>query len=240
FTDYGCGTMTNCLTQRVAASQGGSLDLLAANTNYYVLSATNACQYVKSTDRYTTVNVSGSQNGALVTGHFGWDGTQWQFFVTNFITPPPAATCSNSYGPLTAIASIAESTTGTPQGSGFTGSQWQGTVTNGDAGNTFLGGPVTMTLDWTPDPSVGAWDFSGTYKVAGANGSNNSVSGAVDGAIAPNGAVNANLTITSITGQFAGRTGYGTLTGSASPTPDAHQGPPSFFNVTFSWITQNG
>ncbi len=220
------------------------------------------CSYSQSTDTFAVIDYYGSKDGLTATGRFLYSGNQWRFTASNVFSPPPAppsayaaggvcASTPQRIGPVSASSpAVSESSHGTaqPGGTGYDNTTWQGTFGTGfgPEGGVFSDGTIQLTLDWALVPAAGNlpehWHFYGTYTASNQSGST-TLAGQISGSagVASTGAgtepVNATMTMDQGTGQFAGFSGYGTVSGDAAYS--AGQPLPVLQSLDFVWNIQS-
>ena len=247
FIDYGCGSASDCQVKDIALAHNNRLQIdPQPNTNYW-LSTDGGCTYQKTSNTYTVISAVGVSRGMFVSGRYTWDGFDWAFFAGNVFAPPPTSPTScpaPPHGPVPASTSDLNEQNPTSPGtydsttSTWTDTQWQGT-TLASAG-PFGGGTITETLTW--QEVAGGWEFWGTYTASSSNGQTG-LSGEINGTASQpfgtsNGAawaVNAQLTVSQGTGQFAGWQGSGYFTGTADSLSITSPLPPFTQRGSFTW-----
>jgi hypothetical protein len=245
FTDYGCGTTPNCKVQRVAAAHHDRINVDPTNATTYWLSTDGGCNYRKTSDYYTVIYRVGVQQGLMVTGRYTWGGLDWVFTATNIFGPARSTTCGpnpSNGGPLTLTSALDRTDPGAynPVADSWENSQWRGENGPGDFG----GGPAEMELSWQQVP--GGWEFWGTYKVSALPPQMTSIAGEIHGmATAPAFAdvqwtINAQVTIDQTAGKWAGWSGSGSYSGTATFLSPSDPMPPFHQSGTFNWTISPG
>ena len=244
FADYGCGTQPGCKAELIARAHGNRLITDPQPTAHFWLSSDGGCNYVGS-DAKTLGRLGAT--GIVVQGHYESDGGDWVFFISHAFVPPPkpASQCGVVPLPTTKKTSFTSNVSQTmagafdPTTNTYNESQWQGTNGPGDFG----AGPTQLVLSWQQD-SDGNWEFWGTFKIAASAPDTSSLSGDISGvALAPGAFTtladfNANVTVQSATGKYAGWLGPGTWSGTVSYAnlgPGSAQ-PPTDQQGTWSFV----